>query len=81
MTDKAELPRLPKSAPHFQLPSLTVSPGQALQFILMLNLPPNTKLTEEAPSSWFFTAEGKRVHVPVYRRYMLSLCFSVTQIH
>ncbi|XP_070608773.1 NHL repeat-containing protein 2 isoform X2 [Erythrolamprus reginae] len=58
MTDKAELPRLPKSAPQFQLPSLTVSPGQALQFVLMLNLPPNTKLTEEAPSTWFFTAEG-----------------------
>ncbi|KAL7990601.1 hypothetical protein Chor_014031 [Crotalus horridus] len=58
MSDKAELPKLPKSAPHFQLPSLTVSPGQALQFVLMLNLPPNTNLTEEAPSSWFFTAEG-----------------------
>ncbi|XP_015671308.1 NHL repeat-containing protein 2 [Protobothrops mucrosquamatus] len=57
MSDKAELPKLPKSAPHFQLPSLTVSPGQALQFVLMLNLPPNTNLTEEAPSSWFFTAE------------------------
>ncbi|KAG8135609.1 putative NHL repeat-containing protein [Naja naja] len=60
MTDKAELPRLPKSAPHLQLPSLTVSPGQALQFVLMLNLPPNSKLTEEVPSSWFFTAEGNK---------------------
>ncbi|KAM3834354.1 NHL repeat-containing protein 2 isoform 1-T1 [Vipera latastei] len=58
MSDQAELPKLPKSTPHFQLPSLTVSPGQALQFVLMLKLPPNTNLTEEAPSSWFFTAEG-----------------------
>ncbi|XP_007442693.1 NHL repeat-containing protein 2-like [Python bivittatus] len=57
-TGKTELPKLPKSAPHLQLPSLSVRPGQVLQFVLMLNLPPNTKLTEEVPSSWFFTAEG-----------------------
>ncbi|XP_053245128.1 NHL repeat-containing protein 2 isoform X1 [Podarcis raffonei] len=57
-TDKTKLPKLPKSAPNLQLPSLTVSPGQALQFALKLSLPPNTKLTEEAPSSWFLTSEG-----------------------
>nr|XP_056705433.1 NHL repeat-containing protein 2 [Euleptes europaea] len=54
----ARLPKLPKSAPNLQLPSLAVSPGQALLFVLKLSLPPNTKLTEEAPSSWFLTSEG-----------------------
>ncbi|XP_061491929.1 NHL repeat-containing protein 2 isoform X2 [Rhineura floridana] len=57
-TDMTKLPKLPKSAPNLQLPSLTVSPGQALKFTLKLSLPPNTKLTEEAPSSWFLTSEG-----------------------
>nr|XP_034989105.1 NHL repeat-containing protein 2 isoform X2 [Zootoca vivipara] len=57
-TDTTKLPKLPKSAPNLQLPSLTVSPGQELQFALKLSLPPNTKLTEEAPSSWFLTSEG-----------------------
>ncbi|KAL8187316.1 UNVERIFIED_CONTAM: NHL repeat-containing protein 2 [Gekko kuhli] len=54
----ARLPKLPKSAPNVQLPLLAISPGQALQFRLKLSLPPNTKLTEEAPSSWFLTSEG-----------------------
>uniref|UniRef100_A0A8C3RZU7 NHL repeat-containing protein 2 n=1 Tax=Chelydra serpentina TaxID=8475 RepID=A0A8C3RZU7_CHESE len=54
----ANIPKLPKSAPNIQLPSLTVIPGQTLQFLLRLSLPANTKLTEEAPSSWFLTAEG-----------------------
>ncbi|KAH0623735.1 hypothetical protein JD844_006828 [Phrynosoma platyrhinos] len=57
-TDMAKIPKLPKSAPNLQLPSLTVSPGQALQFALKLSLPQNTKLTKEAPSSWFLTSEG-----------------------
>ncbi|XP_062988766.1 NHL repeat-containing protein 2 [Elgaria multicarinata webbii] len=57
-TNMANIPKLPKSAPVLQLPSLTVSPGQALHFTLKLSLPPNTKLTEEAPSSWFLTSEG-----------------------
>ncbi|NXR99140.1 NHLC2 protein, partial [Oxylabes madagascariensis] len=51
------LPRLPKSAPNVQLPSLTVAPGQAIQFLLKLTLPPDSKLNEEAPSAWFITAE------------------------
>uniref|UniRef100_A0A8D0C648 NHL repeat-containing protein 2 n=1 Tax=Salvator merianae TaxID=96440 RepID=A0A8D0C648_SALMN len=54
----ASLPKLPKSAPNLQLPSLMVIPGQTLQFTLNLSLPPNAKLTEEAPSSWFLTSEG-----------------------
>ncbi|XP_074855217.1 NHL repeat-containing protein 2 isoform X2 [Carettochelys insculpta] len=54
----ANIPKLPKSAPNIQLPSLTVTPGQTLQFLLKLSLPANTKLTEEASSSWFLTAEG-----------------------
>ncbi|EMP39039.1 NHL repeat-containing protein 2 [Chelonia mydas] len=54
----ANIPKLPKSAPNIQLPSLTVTPGQTLQFLLRLSLPANMKLTEEAPSSWFLTAEG-----------------------
>lgn len=58
-TDMAKLPKLPKSAPNLLLPSLTVNPGQALQFMLKLSLPPNSKLTEEAPSAWFLTTEGK----------------------
>lgn len=56
------LPKLPKSAPVLQLPSLTVAPGQTIQFLLKLTLPPDSKLNEEAPNSWFITAEGK---VPV----------------
>ncbi|XP_077205934.1 NHL repeat-containing protein 2 [Paroedura picta] len=52
------VPKLPKSAPNVQLPTLAVSPGQALQFMLKLSLPPNVKLTEEAPSSWFLASEG-----------------------
>ncbi|XP_008632664.1 PREDICTED: NHL repeat-containing protein 2 [Corvus brachyrhynchos] len=51
------LPRLPKSAPKVQLPSLTVAPGQTIQFLLKLTLPPDSKLNEEAPSAWFITAE------------------------
>ncbi|KAF7253612.1 NHL repeat-containing protein 2 [Varanus komodoensis] len=54
----AKLPKLPKSAPNLQLPSRTVSPGQALHFTLKLSLPPNTTLTGEAPSAWFLTSEG-----------------------
>ncbi|XP_025973250.1 NHL repeat-containing protein 2 isoform X2 [Dromaius novaehollandiae] len=53
----ANLPKLPKSAPNIQLPSLTVTPGQTIQFLLKLTLPPETKLNEEAPNSWFITAE------------------------
>lgn len=56
------LPKLPKSAPNVQLPSLTVAPGQTIQFLLKLTLPSDSKLNEEAPNSWFITAEGK---VPV----------------
>ncbi|XP_074731433.1 NHL repeat-containing protein 2 isoform X2 [Strix uralensis] len=51
------LPKLPKSAPNVQLPSLTVTPGQTIQFLLKLTLPPDSKLNEEAPNSWFITAE------------------------
>ncbi|XP_074446339.1 NHL repeat-containing protein 2 [Larus michahellis] len=51
------LPKLPKSAPNIQLPSLTVAPGQTIQFLLKLTLPPDAKLNEEAPNSWFITAE------------------------
>ncbi|NXA17619.1 NHLC2 protein, partial [Ibidorhyncha struthersii] len=51
------LPKLPKSAPNIQLPSLTVAPGQTIQFLLKLILPPDSKLNEAAPSSWFITAE------------------------
>ncbi|KAK2530639.1 Nhlrc2 [Columba guinea] len=51
------LPKLPKSAPNVQLPSLTVAPGQTIQFLLKLTLPPDSKLNEEPPSSWFITAE------------------------
>ncbi|XP_054238392.1 NHL repeat-containing protein 2 [Indicator indicator] len=51
------LPKLPKSAPNVQLPSLTVAPGQTLQFLLKLTLPPDSKLNEEAPNAWFITAE------------------------
>ncbi|XP_020635571.3 NHL repeat-containing protein 2 isoform X1 [Pogona vitticeps] len=53
-----KIPKLPKSSPKLQLPSLTVSPGQAVQFTLKLSLPSNTKMTEEAPSSWFLMSEG-----------------------
>ncbi|XP_061228728.1 NHL repeat-containing protein 2 isoform X1 [Neopsephotus bourkii] len=52
------LPKLPKSAPNVQLPSLTVAPGQTINFLLKLTLPPDSKLNEEAPNSWFITAEG-----------------------
>lgn len=55
----ANLPRLPKSAPNVELPSLTVAPGQTIQFLLKLTLPLDSKLNEEAPSAWFITAEGK----------------------
>ncbi|NXD08429.1 NHLC2 protein, partial [Nothocercus nigrocapillus] len=55
----ANLPKLPKSSPNIQLPSLTVTPGQTIQFLLKLTLPPDAKLNEEAPNSWFITAEGK----------------------
>lgn len=55
----ASLPKLPKSAPNIQLPSLTVSPGQTLQFLLRLSLPEDSELNEEAPNSWFLTAEGE----------------------
>ncbi|XP_014164357.1 NHL repeat-containing protein 2 [Geospiza fortis] len=51
------LPRLPKSAPNIELPSLTVAPGQTIQFLLKLTLPLDSKLNEEAPSAWFITAE------------------------
>ncbi|NXP60776.1 NHLC2 protein, partial [Chloropsis cyanopogon] len=51
------LPRLPKSAPNVELPSLTVAPGQTIQFLLKLTLPLDSKLNEEAPSAWFITAE------------------------
>lgn len=51
------LPKLPKSAPNVQLPSLTVAPGQTIQFLLKLTLPPDSTLNEEAPNSWFITAE------------------------
>ncbi|KAM6090491.1 NHL repeat-containing protein 2 isoform 3-T3 [Theristicus caerulescens] len=51
------LPKLPKSAPNVQLPSLSVAPGQTIQFLLKLTLPPDSKLNEEAPNSWFITAE------------------------
>ncbi|KAF2981219.1 hypothetical protein EK904_014570 [Melospiza melodia maxima] len=55
--DKINLPRLPKSAPNIELPSLTVAPGQTIQFLLKLTLPLDSKLNEEAPSAWFITAE------------------------
>uniref|UniRef100_A0A8D0GJT7 NHL repeat-containing protein 2 n=1 Tax=Sphenodon punctatus TaxID=8508 RepID=A0A8D0GJT7_SPHPU len=54
----AKLPTLPKTAPNVQLPSLTVIPGQTLQFVLQLSLPADSELSEEPPSSWFLTAEG-----------------------
>ncbi|KAJ7325217.1 hypothetical protein JRQ81_018237 [Phrynocephalus forsythii] len=53
-----KIPKLPKSSPKLHLPLLTVSPGQAVQFTLKLSLPLNTKMTEEAPSSWFLVSEG-----------------------
>ncbi|XP_074151760.1 NHL repeat-containing protein 2 [Sminthopsis crassicaudata] len=56
--EKQKLPKLPKSSPNIKLSPLTVSPGQSLQFILRLDLPAETKLTEGAPSFWFLTAEG-----------------------
>ncbi|XP_064000428.1 NHL repeat-containing protein 2 [Pogoniulus pusillus] len=54
---RRNLPKLPKSAPNVQLPSVTVAPGQTVQFLLKLTLPPDSKLNEEAPSAWFITAE------------------------
>ncbi|XP_062463893.1 NHL repeat-containing protein 2 [Pezoporus occidentalis] len=51
------LPKLPKSAPNVQLPSLTVAPGQTIKFLLKLTLPPDSKLNVEAPNYWFITAE------------------------
>lgn len=53
----ANLPKLPKSAPNIQLPSLSAAPGQTIQFLLKLTLPPDSKLNEEAPNAWFITAE------------------------
>lgn len=70
-------PKLPKAAPDLQLPSVTVSPGQALQFVLKLSLPPNTKLAEEAPSSWFFTSEGKKNFAK--SQHMYAIQFITTQ--
>lgn len=55
----ANLPKLPKSAPNIQLPSLSAAPGQTIQFLLKLTLPPDSELNEEAPNAWFITAEGK----------------------
>lgn len=55
----ANLPKLPKSAPNIQLHPLTVAPGQTIQFLLKLTLPPDSTLNEEAPNAWFITAEGK----------------------
>ncbi|XP_029466312.1 NHL repeat-containing protein 2 [Rhinatrema bivittatum] len=52
-----KVPKLPKSAPCVQLPSLSVRPGQELHFSLQLVLPAGSKLTEGAPSFWFLTAE------------------------
>ncbi|NXA11762.1 NHLC2 protein, partial [Sapayoa aenigma] len=51
------LPKLPKSAPNVQLPSVTAAPGQTIQFLLKLTLPPDSELNEEAPNCWFITAE------------------------
>uniref|UniRef100_A0A8B9UK08 NHL repeat containing 2 n=1 Tax=Anas zonorhyncha TaxID=75864 RepID=A0A8B9UK08_9AVES len=53
----ANLPKLPKSAPNIQLHPLTVAPGQTIQFLLKLTLPPDSTLNEEAPNAWFITAE------------------------
>ncbi|KAM4636164.1 NHL repeat-containing protein 2 [Discoglossus pictus] len=55
---KIHLPKLPKSAPNVNLDTLTVSPSTTLQFLLTLNLPAGSKLTAEAPSFWFLTADG-----------------------
>ncbi|XP_038614544.1 NHL repeat-containing protein 2 [Tachyglossus aculeatus] len=54
----AKLPKLPRSAPKIELSPLTVCPGQTLQFGLRLVLPAKAKLTEEAASFWYLTAEG-----------------------
>ncbi|XP_077056751.1 NHL repeat-containing protein 2 [Siphateles boraxobius] len=53
-----KLPKLPKSAPVFTMPSITVSAGQSVTLLLKLALPTGTKLTEEAPSFWSLSAEG-----------------------
>ncbi|XP_007665883.1 NHL repeat-containing protein 2 isoform X1 [Ornithorhynchus anatinus] len=54
----AKLPKLPKFAPKIELSPLTVCPGQTLRFGLRLVLPAKSKLTEEAASFWYLTAEG-----------------------
>ncbi|XP_042623772.1 NHL repeat-containing protein 2-like [Cyprinus carpio] len=53
-----KLPKLPKSAPVFTMPSITVPSGHSVTLLLKLALPAGTKLTEEAPSFWSLSAEG-----------------------
>ncbi|XP_053548671.1 NHL repeat-containing protein 2 [Bombina bombina] len=55
---KIQIPKLPKSAPNVTLEPLSVSPNKPLQYLLKLNLPEGSKLTNDAPSFWFLTAEG-----------------------
>ncbi|XP_030058563.1 NHL repeat-containing protein 2 isoform X2 [Microcaecilia unicolor] len=58
MPPTVKVPVLPKSTPCVQLPSLSVCPGQDLQFSLSLVLPAGSKLTEGASSFWCLQAEG-----------------------
>ncbi|KAG9338345.1 hypothetical protein JZ751_025902 [Albula glossodonta] len=54
-----KIPKLPKSAARVGLPALAVSPGQTLHMELCLSLPEGTKLTQDAPSFWALSSEGK----------------------
>ena len=57
-----KVPKLPKSAARIVLPSLAVSLGLTVTMEVTLSLPEGTKLTEEAPSFWSLSAEGKNTH-------------------
>ncbi|XP_063289920.1 NHL repeat-containing protein 2 [Pelobates fuscus] len=58
LPEKCNLPKLPKSAPKINLAPISVKPNAALQYLLTLKLPAESKLTEGAPSFWFLSAEG-----------------------
>ncbi|XP_053307138.1 NHL repeat-containing protein 2 [Spea bombifrons] len=58
LPSKFQLPSLPKSAPKIQLAPITLSPSARLRYILTLQLPAGSKLTEGAPSFWFLSAKG-----------------------
>ncbi|OCT71267.1 NHL repeat-containing protein 2 [Xenopus laevis] len=55
---KLHQPKLPRSAPVIQLTPIMAEPSKTVEFLLQLQLPAGSKLTEGAPSFWFLSATG-----------------------